>query len=145
MKPERYEESRNRLPKEGRHILGALSNNTIVVYQAYRQSIADYAVKHQRFGGEFSYSRMSWIKPKFLWMMYRSGWAEKEGQENILAITISVEHFDEILSKAVVSSFNKEFYNTEDAWKTALELYDVRLQWDPTIRGETNWNEELYS
>lgn len=131
MKPERYEESRNRLPKEGRHILGALSNNTIVVYQAYRQSIAAYAVKHQRFGGEFSYSRMSWIKPNFLWMMYRSGWAEKEGQENILAITMSIEHFDEILSKAVVSSFNKEFYNTEDAWKNALELNDVRLQWDP--------------
>lgn len=131
MNLERYEESKNRLPKEGRHILGSLFNNTIVVYQAYRQSIADYGVKHQRFGGEFSYNRMSWIKPNFLWMMYRSGWAEKEGQENILAITMSIEHFDEILSKAVVSSFNKEFYNTEDAWKNALELNDVRLQWIP--------------
>jgi hypothetical protein len=128
---ERYEESKNRLPKEGRHILGSLSNNTIVVYQAYRQSIADYAVKHQRFGGEFSYNRMSWIKPNFLWMMYRSGWAVKEGQENILAITISTDHFDEILNKAVVSSFSKEFYNTEEAWKNDLALNDVRLQWDP--------------
>ena len=131
MKLERYEESINRLQKEGRHILGTLSNNTIVVYQAYRQSIADYAVKHQRFGGEFSYNRMSWIKPNFLWMMYRSGWAEKEGQENILAITISTFHFDEILNKAVVSSFNKEFYSTEEAWKNDLEQNDVRLQWDP--------------
>jgi hypothetical protein len=131
MNLERYEESNNRLPKEGRHILGSLSNNTIVVYQAYRQSIADYAVKHQHFGGEFSYNRMSWIKPNFLWMMYRSGWAEKEGQENILAITLSTEHFDEILNKAVISSFNKEFYNTEDAWKKDLTLKDVRLQWDP--------------
>lgn len=128
---ERYEESKNRLPKEGRHILGSLSNDTIVVYQAYRQSIADYAVKHQRFGGEFSYNRMSWIKPNFLWMMYRSGWAVKEGQENILAITISTDHFDEILNKAVVSSFSKEFYNTEEAWKNDLALNDVRLQWDP--------------
>lgn len=128
---ERYDESKNRLPKEGRHILGSLSNDTIVVYQAYRQSIADYAVKHQRFGGEFSYNRMSWIKPNFLWMMYRSGWAVKEGQENILAITISTDHFDEILNKAVVSSFSKEFYNTEEAWKNDLALNDVRLQWDP--------------
>jgi hypothetical protein len=131
MKLERYEESRNRLPKEGRHILGSLSNNTIVVYQAYRQSIADYAVKHQRFGGEFSYNRMSWIKPNFLWMMYRSGWAQKEGQENILAITISTDHFDLILNKAVVSSFSKDLYKTEEAWKNDLALNDVRLQWDP--------------
>jgi phage head maturation protease len=64
-------------------------------------------------------------------MMYRSGWAVKEGQENILAITISTDHFDEILNKAVVSSFSKEFYNTEEAWKNDLALNDVRLQWDP--------------
>lgn len=32
-----------------------------------------YAAAHQRFGGEFSFARMSWIKTKFLWMMYRSG------------------------------------------------------------------------
>jgi hypothetical protein len=131
MKLERYEESITRLPKEGRHILGSLSNNTIVVYQAYRQSIADHAVKNQHFGGEFSYNRMSWIKPNFLWMMYRSGWAEKEGQENILAITIETDHFDFILSKAVISSFSSEFYKTAEDWKNDLATKDVRLQWDP--------------
>jgi len=25
-------------------------------------------------------NRMTWIKPNFLWMMYRSGWASKKNQ-----------------------------------------------------------------
>ena len=53
----------------------------VIVYQAYRPSIGTYAVEHGHFGGEFSYSRMSWIKTNFLWMMYRSGWGTKPGQE----------------------------------------------------------------
>ena len=63
--------------------------DTIVVYQAYKKTIADFAVQHQKFGGpDFSFNRMSWIKPNFLWMMYRSSWSAKEGQERILAIWI---------------------------------------------------------
>ena len=68
-------------PQSGRHIMAQFDADTIVVYQAYRPAIAGFAVEHQRFGGEFSFSRMSWIKPNFLWMMFRSGWASKEGQE----------------------------------------------------------------
>jgi hypothetical protein len=65
-------------PAAGRHILARYDNDSVYVYQAYRASIAHYAVEHQRFGGDdFSYSRMSWIKPNFLWMMYRCGWASK--------------------------------------------------------------------
>ncbi|HEY9049767.1 MAG TPA: DUF4291 family protein, partial [Ohtaekwangia sp.] len=131
MKTERYQESINRLPKDGRHILAHQSENTITVYQAYRDSIAAYAVKHQQFGGDFSYNRMSWIKPNFLWMMYRSGWAMKEGQENILAITLSKENFDTILQDAVISSFSKDYYKNEADWQQALQLHEVRLQWDP--------------
>ncbi|WP_141653813.1 DUF4291 family protein, partial [Erwinia billingiae] len=26
----------------------------------------------------FSMTRMTWIKPSFLWMMYRSGWGMKD-------------------------------------------------------------------
>ena len=61
-------------PKEGRHILAQFDDDTVIVYQAYRPSIGRYAAEHGAFGGDFSYSRMSWVKPNFLWMMYRSGW-----------------------------------------------------------------------
>ena len=104
---------------------------SIVVYQAYRPAIADFAVKHQRFGGEFSYHRMSWIKPNFLWMMFRAGWATKEGQERILAVRLRRGFFDDVLRDAVPSSFDPARHASHDDWKAAIETSDVRLQWDP--------------
>jgi hypothetical protein len=118
-------------PKSGRHILAQFDAETIYVYQAYRPSIAQYAVEHQRFGGEFSYSRMSWIKPNFLWMMYRSGWATKEGQEHILAVRLKRSFFDELLRQVVPSTFHAHRYASHEAWQAAVAGSDVRLQWDP--------------
>ena len=74
---ERYLDQVITWPTEGRHILAHYDADTIVVYQAYRPSIGEYAIRHCTFGGGFSYARMSWIKPNFLWMMYRSGWGTK--------------------------------------------------------------------
>jgi hypothetical protein len=88
-------------------------------------------VRHQKFGGDFSYQRMSWIKPNFLWMMYRSGWASKPGQERILAVQLSHSFFDELLRSAVDSSHDPSRYRTQDEWKHAVATSDVRLQWDP--------------
>ena len=62
--------------------------DTIVVYQAYKQAIGKPAIENKKFGPEFSYNRMTWIKPSFLWMMERSGYGNKSGQECILAIRI---------------------------------------------------------
>ena len=76
---ELYQRQDSLWPQEGQHILAHYDDASVVVYQAYRPSIAEYAVTHQRFGGDFSFNRMSWIKPNFLWMMFRSGWAGKEG------------------------------------------------------------------
>ena len=79
---ESYLTSVEKLPKDGQHIVSHQTEEQIVVYQAYKPSIAEYAVKHQVLGGsDFSYSRMSWIKPNFLWMMFRCSWAEKENQK----------------------------------------------------------------
>jgi hypothetical protein len=75
-----YREQAGRWPRAGRHILAQYDDERVVVYQAYRPAIGRFAVAHGFFGGEFSSSRMSWIKPNFLWMMYRSGWGAKEGQ-----------------------------------------------------------------
>lgn len=118
-------------PTTGRHVLAQYDDASIVVYQAYRPAIADFAVKHQRFGGEFSYNRMSWIKPNFLWMMFRAGWATKEGQERILAVRLRRSFFDEVLRDAVPSSFDPARHASRDDWKAAIETSEVRLQWDP--------------
>lgn len=72
-------------PKEGRHILAQFDDDSIVEYQAYGPAIGRFAIENGVFGGGFSYSRMSWMKPNFLWMMYRSGWGTKENQEVTLA------------------------------------------------------------
>ncbi|MBO0765213.1 MAG: DUF4291 domain-containing protein [Hyphomicrobiaceae bacterium] len=121
-----------RWPREGRHILAHYDAESIVVYQAYRASIARYAIAHGAFGGEhFSYARMSWIKPSFLWMMYRSAWATKEGQEMTLGLRISRRFFEHILANAVASSFSQSGYANEDEWKAAVAGSEARLQWDP--------------
>jgi hypothetical protein len=76
---EPYSEQVKVWPNEGRHILAQYDDATVIVYQAYRPSIGRHAVEHGAFGGDFSHARMSWIKPNFLWMMYRSGWGAKLG------------------------------------------------------------------
>lgn len=132
IKTEKYLQANEIMPKEGQYIIGHQSEDEIVVYQAYKPSIADYAVKHQIFGGsEYGYGRMSWIKPNFLWMMYRCGWAEKENQERVLAIWIKKKTLEDILSQAVLSSFNPRYYKDRDVWKEELDNKEVRLQWDP--------------
>ena len=75
-----YTEQVKAWPKSGRHILAQYDEHSIIVYQAYCPAIGRYAIEHRRFGGEFSYQRMSWIKPGFLWMMYRSGWGTNRGR-----------------------------------------------------------------
>lgn len=128
---ETYVEQVKRWPSAGRHILAQFDTDTVVVYQAYRPAIGLFAAQNQRFGGEFSLSRMSWIKPNFLWMMYRSGWGTKEGQEITLAVRLRRTGFDDILWQAVHSSFVPEIHASPEDWKTRLAESPVRLQWDP--------------
>ena len=46
---------------------------------------------------------MTWIKPSFLWMMYRCGWATKPGQERVLAIRITRAGFEWALEHSSLS------------------------------------------
>lgn len=128
---ESYLEQVRRWPTSGRHILAQYDADTVVVYQAYRPTIGRYAAEHGHFGGEFSLDRMSWIKPNFLWMMYRCGWGTKENQEVTLAVWLRRPAFDAILREAVHSTFIPEVYGSEAEWKQALARSAVRLQWDP--------------
>ncbi len=79
-----YADQSQHWPDSGRHILAQFDDETIIVYQAYRPAIGNFAAERGYFGGGFKYTRMSWIKPNFLWMMYRSDWGRSEGQEVIL-------------------------------------------------------------
>lgn len=114
-----------------REISAEYNDQTITVYQAYRPDIAIPAVRNQRFVSPFKMERMTWIKPSFLWMMYRCGWGEKEGQEHILAIEITREGFEWALENACLSHFEEESHESHEAWKTTLAESPVRIQWDP--------------
>jgi hypothetical protein len=126
---EKYNKQLEVWPREGKHILAQYDENQVVVYQAYRPEIGLYAAENQSFGGPFSYTRMSWIKPNFLWMMYRSGWGTKEGQEITLAIHLKRSYFQDILSNAYPST--NTFKLTDEEWKGKIASTSVRLQWDP--------------
>lgn len=128
---EPYLAQRAQWPLCGRHILAQFDDEAVIVYQAYRPAIGHFAAGHGYFGGAFRLNRMSWIKPNFLWMMYRSGWGTKEGQEVTLAVRLRRSAFDEILRQAVPSSYMPEFYRTEVDWQAAVAGSEVRLQWDP--------------
>jgi hypothetical protein len=127
-----YLEQRARWPAAGRHVLAQYDDDAVVVYQAYRPSIGSAAAADQRFGGGgFSLSRMSWIKPNFLWMMFRCGWATKDGQEVVLAVWLQRAAFDRILAAAVPSTYDRDAYPDRAAWSRAVKTSDVRRQWDP--------------
>ena len=132
MKLENYNEQQTKLPKTGKHIIAETVNDTITVYQAFNPQISKYAVANQQFGGNhYSFNRMTWIKPNFMWMMYRAGWATKINQERILAVKLKLAGFEEILLRAVASSFKPEIYGSHEHWKARLKQSPVRLQWDP--------------
>jgi len=74
---------------------------------------------------------MTWIKPNFLWMMYRSSWGTASGQEVVLAIWLRRTAFDVIVAQAVPSSFAADIYGDRADWERAVAGSDVRVQWDP--------------
>jgi hypothetical protein len=117
---------------EERQIRAVFDDKTITVYQAYNKAIAESAVKHQTFvSPPFKMDRMTWIKPSFLWMMYRSGWATKPDQKHILAIKITREGFEWALQNACLSHFDPDVHESREAWKEQLQNSPVRIQWDP--------------
>ena len=130
LKLDKYSKQVKEWPKSGYHIMAQYDEEKVIVYQSYRPEIGNFATKNQFFGGPFKYTRMTWIKPNFLWMMYRNGWATKEGQEVVLAIHLKREAFERYLSQAVYSSFQSDLYNDWDDWQQHVKNSSIRLQWD---------------
>lgn len=116
-----------------KRVVNALyDSSSIVVYQAYNSLIAQSAFNAQTFANsDFKMDRMTWIKPSFLWMMYRSGWATKKDQEHILAITIKREGFEWALCNSCLSHFEENVYPSYNVWKEKVTQSPIRIQWDP--------------
>jgi hypothetical protein len=112
---------------------------TLVVYQAYCPAIADAALDAQRFVPPFSFTRMTWIKPSFLWLMHRSNWGQKSGQERTLAVRISRSTWEETLSLAVLTTPKLAFYDSAAEWQAQFRQAQVVVQWDPerSLRGNS--------
>ncbi|WP_312902069.1 DUF4291 domain-containing protein [Chryseobacterium taichungense] len=126
-----YKEQLKKWPQEGYHIMAQYDNEKIIVYQSYRKEIGEFAVRNQYFGGAFSLERMTWIKPNFLWMMYRNGWGKKDGQECVLAIHLKRSAFTHYLENGVYSAYTDDLKITREEWQEKLKASSVRLQWDP--------------
>lgn len=107
------------------------TDRTVTVYQAYRPGIGLPAARDGRFPAAWKRDRMTWIKPSFLWMMYRSGWGEKEGQETVLAVEITREGFEWALRNACLSHYKRGFHPDQATWKRELRQAPARVQWDP--------------
>jgi hypothetical protein len=114
-----------------RQVRARHDEQTLVVYQAYAPSIAGPAVAAGTFVSPFKRERMTWIKPSFLWMMYRCGWATKPGQERVLAVTITRAGFEWALANACLSEYAPALYGTHEAWEERKRTTPVRVQWDP--------------
>jgi len=105
--------------------------STVTVYQAYRPLIGLPAARDGRFPAAWKRDRMTWIKPSFLWMMYRCGWAAKEGQETVLAVEITREGFDWSLEHAELSHYVRGVHADRATWQRNLRRAPARIQWDP--------------
>lgn len=114
-----------------RQVRARYSADTITVYQAYSLQIAVSAVAAGRFVAPFKRDRMTWIKPSFLWMMYRWGWATKPGQEQVLAVEVTRAGLEWALARACLSHYDRHLYENRTDWSRRLKTSPVRVQWDP--------------
>ncbi|HEY8979185.1 MAG TPA: DUF4291 domain-containing protein [Streptomyces sp.] len=114
-----------------REIRALHTESTITVYQAYAPEIGVPAVRDGRFPALWRRNRMTWIKPSFLWMMYRSDWGTSAGQETVLAVEITRDGFDWALRHSCLSSYVRGLHPDHDTWRRELKRAPARVQWDP--------------
>ena len=117
--------------EQRRSIIAEYDDEGLFVYQAFKPDIVEEAIRQGTFGKGFNLERMTWIKPSFGWMMYRSDYARAYRQEAISKIKLPHKAFLSILRRAVPTAFDRRIHSTEAEWRTALRNTDVRVQWDP--------------
>ena len=117
--------------EQRRVVRAEYAGSTIAVYQAYPREVAEPALRARTFVAPFKRERMTWIKPSFLWMMYRSGWARKPGQERVLRIDMARAGFEWALEHAALSHFQPGVHEDRAQWRAEVAECPVRVQWDP--------------
>ncbi|MFI0405428.1 DUF4291 domain-containing protein [Actinomadura sp. 3N508] len=117
---------------EPRHRIRALyTASTVTVYQAYGPQIGVLAAREGAFPGAWKRDRMTWIKPSFLWMMYRCGWGAKAGQETVLAVEITRDGFEWALRHSCLSHYVPGLHADRETWQREVRRAPARVQWDP--------------
>ncbi|MEU9900320.1 DUF4291 domain-containing protein [Streptomyces phaeochromogenes] len=114
-----------------RRIRAVHTASTVTVYQAYSPHIGQPAAREGRFPPVWKRDRMTWIKPSFLWMMYRCGWGTKVGQETVLAVEVTRDGFEWALRHAVLSSYVRGVHPDRATWQRQVKQAPARVQWDP--------------
>ncbi|MEU9119618.1 DUF4291 domain-containing protein [Streptomyces sp. NPDC048506] len=114
-----------------RRIRAQYTEETVTVYQAYAPALGVPAARDGRFPPAWKRERMTWIKPSFLWMMYRCGWGTKADQETVLAVEIDRAGFDWALRHACLSHHDPDEHADRGAWQRQLKGSPARVQWDP--------------
>ena len=66
---------------------------------------------------------MTWIKPSFAWMLFRSGYGKKHNQTRVLKVKLSHAVVAEILSRCTC---------VHAGWRGGGTCPDGRVQWDPS-------------
>ena len=110
---------------------------TISVYQAYAKSISISAIKNNKFEKPFSFNRMTWIKPSYLWLMERCNWGTKTNQEHILGIKIKRSSWEKALLEGVLTNPDAAIYKNGALWDKKFRNAKIHIQWDPerTLKG----------
>ncbi len=108
-------------------------SESLIVYQAFSSAIGEASAATGKLDVPgFSKNRMTWIKPSFLWMMYRSNWGKKdERQSCILKIRMKIDDFRSILESSTLASYDATEEVSRREWKTSLIEKPNRVQWDP--------------
>ncbi len=117
--------SNNNTVNTPRKVRAFYDERSLVVYQAFNKELAEAAVKNGQFVAPFLKTRMTWIKPSFLWLMYREHWAK---EQRILRIRLLKDNFLKLLKGATLT--RKRVNETKDSFQLRLNKYKNRVQWD---------------
>ena len=115
-----YDAQQRRLPKAGNHIIGTFNENRII---AYVPSLGS-------FYGDSTVSRPVWVTLSFMWVMQQSAWLTKMNHETLETMSIQRTVFEELLSQSVHQFYADYAYESEDAWRQAIDRAQVIIKWE---------------
>jgi len=114
-------------------IRARFNQNRVTVYQGHTPEIAEASIEAGRLMVPTNTTGNLWITMSFLDAMRDSDWAMRDGQHRILALNMSREGFEWILSQAAPGHFDPAKYTTVAQWERAVVHSPVRIQWDQAI------------